>query len=224
MNLKERLKKDSQTMAALEPKARAIFVWDYYKIPILSVAAAVVLLVMGLISWAGRKDVAMYAVLLNSDAGVVQTSPEMLDQLLADAGIDMKGKTIDITADLTLGTEYNSDTDGQTIQVLAALFGISGLDVFAADQAAFDRYAVQDAFVDLSLFLEKELYETPFCKPYRYLDGNGREILGGLILTGGALHEAGYYHGETVIGVAANAQNLEEAVAFVRRLLVAAAD
>ena len=224
MNLKARLKKDRQTMAALEPKARAIFVWDYYKIPILSVAAALVLLVMGLISWAGRKDVAMYAVLLNSDAGVVQTSPEMLDQLLADAGFDMKGKTIDITADLTLGTEYNSDTDGQTIQVLAALFGISGLDVFAADQAAFDRYATQDAFVDLSLFLEKDLYETSFCSPYRYLDGNGREIVGGLILTGGALHEAGYYHGEVVVGVAANAQNLEEAVAFVRQLLMAAAD
>ena len=223
MKLKDRLNKDRQTLRALAPKERAVFIWDYYKIPILAAACTLVLLVMALVSWAGRKDIAMYAVFLNSDAGVVQTQPEKLDALLAEAGMDMDGRTIDITADLTLGTGYNSDTDGQTIQVLAAMFGISGLDVFAADQASFERYAVQDAFVDLSLFLEEALYETEICRPYSYEDANGQRIVGGLVLSGGTLHEAGYYHGEVVIGVAANAQNLEEAVAFVRQLLTVAA-
>lgn len=222
MKLKARLRKDRQTLAELEPRDRAVFIWDYYKIPILSTVAALVLLVTALLSWAGKKDIAMYAVFVNSDASVVQTKPEMLDALLAEAGIDMERKTINITADLTLGAEYSNETDGQTIQVLAALFGISGLDVFAAEQETFDRYAVQDAFVDLSLFLEPELYSKNGCVPYWYTGSEGREILGGLILeTGTVLQEAGFYHGEVILGVAANAQNLEEAVAFARQLLLA---
>lgn len=220
MTLKKRLQEDLNKLRAMERKDQLVFIWDYYKIPIVSVAVALVLLVMVLTSWAGKKDIAMYAVFVNTDVSVVEPQAQMLDDLLAAAGVDMDGKTIDITADLTLGKDYSEITDGQTLQVLAAMFGISGLDVFAADQASFDRYAVQDAFVDLSLFLERELYEQEGCEPYWYTNGDGQEILGGLILKpGSALHEAGYYHTDVILGVAANAQNLEEAVAFVKQLL-----
>ena len=220
MKLKERLQSDRAVFRDLDRQERLLFIWDYYKIPILAAASALVLLVTALLSWAGKKDVAMYAVFVNSDVSVVEAKPELLDELLVLGGVDMDGKTIDITADLTLGTAYSNETDGHTIQILAAMFGISGLDVFAAEQEAFDRYAVQDAFVDLSLLLEPELYEKSGCVPYWYADSSGREILGGIILKpGSVLHQAGYYHADVVIGVASNAQNLEEAVAFVKELL-----
>ena len=219
MKLKETLKSDLKVLQSLGKQERLQFIWDYYKIPILAVTTALVLLVMVLTSWVGRKDVAMYAVFVNSDASFSQPQPEMLDDLLVAAGMDMNGKTIDLTAELTLGNNYDSE-DGQTLQVLAAMFGISGLDVFAAEQETFDRYATLDAFVDLSLFLKPELYEKAGCTPYRYTNGEGREILGGLILSpGSVLHQAGYYHKDVIIGVAANAQNLEEAVTFVTQLL-----
>lgn len=222
MKLKERLKSDRETLRKLDRQGQLLFIWDYYKIPILAAASALVLLVMVFASWMGKKDVAMYAVFVNSDAAVVQVKPELLEEVLGDA-VDMDGKAIDITADLALGKEYNNDTDGQTIQILAALFGISGLDVFAAEQETFDRYAVQDAFVDLSLFLEAELCQKNNVTPYRYVGSDGREILGGLVLhSDTVLHKAGYYHGDVVIGVASNAQNLEEAVAFVKGLLAQA--
>ena len=222
MQLKERMQADRKIFRTLNREERLLFIWDYYKIPILAAASVLVLTVMTLISWAGKKDIAMYAVFVNSDVSVVEAHPELLNALLAEAGVDMEGKAIDITADLTLGKDYSNETDGQTIQILASLFGISGLDVFAADPESFDRYAVQDAFVDLSLFLEPELYEKSGCVPYRYINGDGREILGGIVLTAeSALHEAGYYHGDVLIGVAANAQNLDEAVAFVKQLLTA---
>ncbi len=220
MKLKDRVRADREILRSLGREERLLFIWDYYKIPILAAVSAIVLLVMVLVSWAGKKGIAMYAVFVNSDASAVQTQPELLNEMLSISGVDMEGKTIDITADLTLGKDYSNETDGTTIQILASLFGISGLDVFAAEVETFDRYAVQDAFVDLSLFLEPELYEKKGCVPYWYTNGDGHEILGGLILKpGSALHIAGYYHGDVVIGVAANAQNLDEAVAFVRQLL-----
>lgn len=221
MKLKERLLTDRETLKKLNRQDRLVFIWDYYKIPILAAASALVLLVMVFASWLGKKDIAMYAVFVNSDVAVVQTRPEKLDALLVSGGVDMDGKTIDITADLTLGADYSDDTDGQTIQILAALFGISGLDVFAAEQESFDRYAVQDAFVDLSLFLEPEQYEKDGVTPYWYTGSDGREILGGIVLhPGSVLHEAGYYHADVVIGVASNAQNLDQAVTFVKQLLM----
>ena len=225
MKLKERLKADRQVYASLSRESRLLFVWDYYKIPILAAAAAVVILVMAIATWAGQRDVAMYAVFVNSDVSLVEPEPERLDALLAEGGVDMEGKAIDITADLTLGRDAFQETDGQTIQILASLFGISGLDVFAAEQQTFDRYAVQDAFVDLSLFLEPELYGITGCQPYWYESSEGRTVLGGIVLKPGSpLHEAGYYHTDVIIGVAANAENLDTAVAFVQQLLTAIAD
>ena len=223
MKLKKRLKADREILRTLNREERLLFIWDYYKIPILASVSTLVLLVMALSSWAGKKDVAMYAVFINSDVSVVQTQPERLDALLAEAGVDMEGKTVDITADLTLGKDYSNETDGQTIQILASLFGISGLDVFAAEQESFDRYVTQDAFVDLSLFLEPALYEKSGVVPYWYTGSDGREILGGIVLKpGSVLHEAGYYHTDVIVGVAANAQNLEEVMAFVKQLLMEA--
>ncbi len=225
MKFRDRLKADREVYASLSKENKILFIWDYYKIPIIGVSAALVLGLLAVLTWAGKRDVAMYAVFVNSDVSVVQTNPEQLDALLTRGGVDMEGKTIDITADLTLGRDDFQETDGQTIQVLAALFGISGLDVFAADQDAFDRYAVQDAFVDLSLFLEPELYQAAGCRPYWYENSEGRSVLGGIVLeAGSALHKAGYYHTDVVVGVAANAENLEAAVTFVQQLLIPTAD
>ena len=77
--------------------------------------------------------------------------------------------------------------------------------------------------MDLSLFLEPELYAKAGCEPYWYENADGQKILGGIILKpGSVLHEAGYFHADALIGVASNAQYLDEAVAFVEALLIAA--
>ena len=48
---------------------------------------------------------------------------------------------------------------------------------------------------------------------------DGNEIVAGIWLhEGSPLHEAGYYTGDVVIGVAANAQNLDPAVEFMKSL------
>lgn len=220
MKLIDRLKADKEIYKTLDKESKRFFIWDYYKLPIIAVGAVLLILLLALGTWAEKKDIALYAVFVNSDVSIVETKPELLNELLEQGGMDMEGKTIDITADLTLGQAYNEEADGQTIQILAALFGISGLDVFAADQTVFDRYAVQDAFVDLSLFLEPELWEKSGCGHYWYTNSDGQTILGGIILKAGSLlHEAGYYHSDVIIGVAGNAENLEAAVIFVEQLL-----
>jgi len=224
MKLNERLRADREVYASLEGKEKLYFVWDYYKIPIIALVCALVLLAVSLATGAGAKKTAMYAVFVNSAAAVTEPDPEALNSLLREGGVDMEGKAIDITANLTLGQALDESYDGQTTQVLAAMFGISGLDVFAADQAVFDRYASQDAFMDLSLLIEPELLEGFTGELYYYENSEGRTILGGLVLKPGSpLHEAGYYLDDTVIGIANTAQYAEEARIFLRQLVLACA-
>ena len=218
MKLRERLEKDRKVMAGLDRQGKLVFLWDYYKLPILAAVCALALVLVTAVTSAARRPAAMYAVLVNAASS--QGDREALDALLAEGGVDMAGRRVDVTADLRLGWAFDESGDVQTVQVLAALFGISGLDFFAADEPVFARYADQDAFLDLSLFLDRSLLERHRDDLYYYQNGDGQTVLGGVILRAGSpLHEAGYYRDNVVAGVAANAQNMEEAVVFLRRLL-----
>ncbi len=220
MTVKERLKADKKTLAGLDKTAKRQFIWDYYKMPIAAAVIIVVLAVCAVVSLATQQKTAMYAVFVNTDVTDVQRDSTVLDTLLEQGGMNMNRRTVDVTDDLYLGQEHNSMYDGQTIQVLASLFGISGLDVFAADKEVFDRYAVQDAFADLAILVDKQLLEEYSDDLYYYENSDGKMILGGIVLhPGSVLHEAGYYHDDIIIGAAVKAQNLEEAIVFIHEVL-----
>lgn len=221
MKLRERLAADRETLKRLEGKNKGRFIWDYYRIPIIVLAAVIVLGALAIGSAVGHGRCALYAVFVNADRLDTAHDPAALEALLAQGGVDMKGKRVDLTADLTLGGEQDPGDDGRTIQVLAALFGISDLDFFAADRETFDRYAVQDAFADLSKLIDPALLdERPAEDLVRYENGDGVTVTGGVVLHAGSpLHKAGYFHGDVVVGAAANAENLDAAIVLIRELL-----
>ena len=214
MRMIRSLRRDWETMKTLDRKEKCQLVWDYYKLPILALAC--LLLLGGLTAGIRLRtaDTAMYAVFVNAGEG---GKKEELDALLARSGVPMAGRTIDVAANYALRFDDPANSYADTVQVLAALFGIGDLDLFAADEAVFRAYADKGAFVDLSLFIEREdlakfaLFSEP--------GEGGREMVYGIILTAPSpLHDAGYYAGPAVIGVVANAVHLDEAVAFMKQL------
>lgn len=218
MTWRNSLRQDRETLKRLEPKARIQFIWDYYRLPIIAAAVGLALLITAVGLNLGRGEVAMYAVFVNTDQTGLEPDAALLDAVLEEAGTNMGKKHIDITANLYLG--QNGAYDGETIMVLAALFGISDLDLFAADEAVFRRYADQNAFADLSRLIEPELLAGHESDLYYYDTEDGQRVLGGIVLhPGSVLHRAGYYHADVVIGAAINGENLDEAVQFIRALL-----
>ena len=218
MTWRNSLRQDWETLKRLEPKARLQFIWDYYRLPIIAAAVCLALLAAAVGFNLGRGEVAMYAVFVNTDQTGLEPDAALLDAVLEGAGADMGKKHIDITANLYLG--QNDGYDGETIMVLSALFGISDLDLFVADEAVFRRYADQNAFADLSRLIEPELLGGHEGDLYYYDTGDGQRVLGGIVLhPGSVLHRAGYYHADVVVGAAINGENLEEAVLFIRALL-----
>ena len=203
----------------LSGRDKWLFVWDYYRIPLIAAACVMLLTAITLLTNAGREEVALYAVFVNTDVSLEEPDASALNALAEAAGIPMEGKTVDLTANLTLGQTYSEAADAQTVQVLAALYGISDLDLFAADQAVFERYAQQDAFADLSVLIDRELLAGADLYTYSV---EGKTVTGGIVLhPGSVLHRAGYYHGDVIVGAAINAEHLEEAVAMLRAMLEA---
>ena len=215
--IKNRIRRDIAHLRTLKGRRLREFIWDYYKIPIICVASFVLIFALAGVLNVSRGDIAMYAILINANEEVEST---LFDDLLADAGMELGEKTVSVTAGYKLGGEFSELYDVQTVQVLAAQFAIGDLDVFAADEPVFSSYAEQDAFVDMSLFMEPELLEKMEADLYWYENTDGVQIAGGVWLRqGSALHKAGYYSGDVLIGVVANAQNLDEAVAAVLQIM-----
>ena len=219
MKLRQRWEKDREALKKLSGRDKWLFVWDYYRIPLITAACVMLLTAITVLTNAGREEVALYAVFVNTDVSLEEPDASALNALAETAGIPMEGKTVDLTANLTLGQTYSEAADAQTVQVLAALFGISDLDLFAADQAVFERYAQQDAFADLSVLIDRELLAGADLYTYSV---EGKTVTGGIVLhPGSVLHRAGYYHGDVIVGAAINAEHLEEAVAMLRAMLEA---
>ena len=222
MRLIETLRRDRETLRTLDRKARLQMIWDYYRIPIIALLCVIVLTALTLTIRINAAGTVFYAVFINAEEGGEKAG---LEDLLTRGGVALDGRTIDVQSNYALRYDDPANGYAETVQVLAALFGIGDLDVFAADEAVFTAYADKDAFVDLSLFIEKEdlAKVQQYVRPGDGVQTRAERVEGIRLVAPSPLHEAGYYAGPVVIGVAANARNLDEALAFVKQLVKEAA-
>ena len=221
MKLSERINKDLETLKKLPDRRSKIqFVWDYYKIPIIVILTVLSLVLIIKISNIGRKDASMYVVLLNNDSSLVECDSGVFDEVLKDSSIDLKGKTVDVNDKLMLGFEDNEKADIETLQILTALFTISDLDLYVADQKYFDYFAEDGGYCDLSKLIDKQLLDKVSSDLYYLEDSNGYKYVAGIVLhKGSILHEAHYYHDDVIMGVTANANNMDVAIEFIKLML-----
>lgn len=216
MKLKEQVNQDKQTLKQLNPQQKCLFIWDYYKLPILCILLVLILAVTGITLAASSGKTALYAVLVNANN---EAAADPFTPLLEKGGKDMRTQKVSVEASYTLHYENPTDMDATTLQVLAALFGIGDLDVFAADEAVYASYAKQNAFVDLRLFISADILKAHQSDLYYSEAEDGTPIVSGLWLREGSfLHEAGYYSADVIIGVATQAQNFDDAVLAIQQI------
>ena len=220
MKLTDLIRKDREQFAKLpDRRSRLTFLWDYYKIPIIAAVSFLIILVIVLSTNLRRSDVSLYAVLVNSDSLAVECDDTVFDRLLEKSGLDLKGKKADINDRYFLGMENNDNQDGETLQVLSAMFTLDEIDLFVSDQEHFDLFAKEGAFSDLNTVIPAELQQSLEDMLYRYEDSSGKTIIGGIILKEGSpIHKAGYYHNDVILGMAANCGNAEAAQAVILSL------
>ena len=221
MRLSERLKKDREQLEKLpDQKSRLTFIWDYYRIPILTLLCVLAVSVIAAVNNIGRPKVSMYVVLLNNDSSIVKCDDTVFDRYLEKAGLDLSGKKANIAVDYSLGNEFNEAADIETLQVLTALFTVSDLDLYVSPEEYFEYFAKEDGLADLGKVIDGSLLEKHKEDLYYCDTASGNRVLAGIILRPGSpLHEAAYYHDEVIIGAVSNAANMAEAIAFISEIL-----
>ena len=212
-------RKDRETLRGLQGKKKLQFVWDYYKIPSIVIAFSAVVAVLAVFVRSPTKDTAVYIVWVNA---VSQDENSYFDDLLHAADPEFSEKFTDLNTGYSLGIEGNEASDAQTLQVLAALFGVGDLDIYIADKTYFDQYERKDAFADLSELLPEEILSQAGNRICYHVTGKGVRIPDAYVITEGSGADiAGYLRpGEKAyLGILDNAQNKENAAKLLAEMI-----
>ena len=217
--LKRSLQKDLETFKGLGKTEKLHFIWDYYKIPLFVLGMLLMILAIQLIYSAGKGKDAVYVILVNAN----EVESDLFDRYLeAETDLDMKKYHAALTTSYQFYPEddMTAETNRTTIEVLGTSFAIGDLDLLCGNQDLIDRYAVLNAFVDLRLLIDHDLLDARAEDIYYYTNENGDTIAAGIWLReGSGIRAAGYYQEDVIISVAANASNLDNALAIVRSIL-----
>lgn len=217
MTMMEQFKNDCKVVKELKGADRWEYIWDYYKIPIVSVLFVIIMVAYTVGAAMTRGEFNLYVVLVNSNPSGDKTC---MTEMLRDAGYDMDRYQVAVEANYTVHLGEGMDSDMTTLQVLAAQFSIGDLDLFVADKPVFDMYTGHSGYENVGLLLPMELKEKYADDLYSYELENGATVVGGVWLRkGSALHQAGYYSEDVIVGIASQAQNLDEALVVLTELL-----
>lgn len=213
------IQRELATLRRLKGRQRLHYIWDYYKAPLFALALAVLLIAASVLFWSADKQTALSVVLVNAYQETAGSDP-LFTELLAASGKDPERDQIEVDANFKLRFDNATEEDSYTIQALAALFGMGGMDVFVANKEVFDAYVQKDGFENLALWLPPEILEQNEHRLYRCKDTKGGEIVAGVWMDEDSpLLRRGYYPEPVLLGIASQAKNIEMAVTITSLLL-----
>jgi hypothetical protein len=171
----DRIKADYAKVKDQPRKEKLEFFWEYYKIPIVCVLLAVVLVVQGIFSLANQRDTVYSAVMLNCRLGADEK--DFLSDFYKYAGIDEETKQAAIYTDMTI-VEGRYRDNANTLQRIMAGISIRDTDFIAAPADAFHHcaYNTGNMLIDLRKFLSEEEL-TRYADRLYYIDGKVLELL-----------------------------------------------
>ncbi len=213
------IQRELSTLGRLKGRQRLNYIWDYYKLPLFALLMAVLLLAASVLFSFGKKQTVLSVVLVNAYQETVGSDP-LFDELLTVAGKSDETDQIEVDANFKLRFENATEEDGYTIQALAALFGMGGMDVFVANKEVFDPYVEKDGFENLELWLPPEVLKQNEHRLYRCTDTKGNEIVAGVWMDENSpLVRRGFFPQPVLLGIASQAKNMEMAVTITSLLL-----
>lgn len=142
---------------ALSGKAKAGYIWDYYKWPILVAVAVAALVIYFIHHYATYREPILNVIMINCNDSI-SADASGFDEFLTDHGYDPKNQPVSLTSSLHFSdSEYSMSYNDQ--QVLTMLIAAGGQDLFFGTGDVFLEYANQGALIDLSAVLSEELLE-----------------------------------------------------------------
>lgn len=156
MAIKDEIKKESVKLKDMPPKKKAEYIWEYYKIPIIIVVAAVFFIVTFIRDYRiNKRPYFIDAILINSDIGY-SADNYILNDFIKYAGVDTETYNIAVDTTISIDEEKLDQMSMANSQKVMALFAAGELDVVMGPDSIMDQYGGMDAFMDLSGVLSED--------------------------------------------------------------------
>lgn len=230
-----------KTLQDLRGKKKLQYIWDYYKLPL--IVSGIILYVIIYMAYRNLtyKEPALYAALVNVDAGDTLTK-QLSEGFLSAAGMDISESSLHLYSGLYLTDDENSAyyeyTYASQVKILATIDG-ELLDVVLMDQEAFDAFSqngylcnidellserapafyqdVRSFIVENTYVAEDNSFELQFDSSLPYSAVTEEYPMGIALSQAGFIKQAGFE--DTVyFGIVANSPRIDTALAYLQYL------
>lgn len=224
--IKDSIHEERQKLKNMSLKNRAWYIWEYYKIPIIGIVTAVVLLSsIGFSMYQNRFDTALSCVILNSLPTTEQPSVEKyLDQdfrLYAKLPEDEK-ISVDYSMNITFEEASMSEFTYAELAKLTAMISSKELDVMIGKPEVIDHYGAMGGFLNLEECLPPDLYEAVKDRLYTVQNQEtGEAVFCGLLLDEEDFAgKTGLSMEKPILCVMKNSTHTDTAVKLIRYMLM----
>ncbi|WP_235839112.1 hypothetical protein [Clostridium sp. Marseille-P2415] len=221
-NFKDILQEERSKLKDMSFKNKLWYIWEYYKIPIISVVVAIVLISsIGSAIYNNRFETAMSCIILNSrPAGEADSVNDYFEQgfrqyigLEADKEID-----VDYSMSLTFDESSMSEFTYAELAKITAMISSKELDVMIGKQDTIDHYGAMGGFTDLKEVLPGNVYDK--VKDHLYMVTNQetgeRTACGILIGETDFCEKTGLIMDEPVLAIMSNSTHTDTCVELIR--------
>ncbi|MFT4104906.1 MAG: hypothetical protein QM657_04015 [Lacrimispora sp.] len=223
--LKDSLQEEKQKLKSMSIRDRLWYIWEYYKIPILSITAALFLIgSIGSAMYQNRFETALSCFILNSRPGsdTDRLTPYFDQDFRQYAGLSEDVKVeVDSSMNLTFDESAMSELTYASLAKVTAVISTKDLDIMIGTPETASHYGSLGGFADLKEFLPADVYEK--VKDRLYMTTN--EETGETIATGILIGETdfcdrtGLIMEEPVLSVIGNSTRTDTSLKLVRYVL-----
>jgi hypothetical protein len=178
MAIRDNIKKDWESMKELSFRDKLVFVWDYYKIPLL--VALVVFFLIGsfIYEQSTSKEAVLQGIFINSSSASEYTPEHILEDFLKTQEVDTNKYYADCRTNIyyeAANRKENQDNSSlvlsnkDALQLIVSQSGAGMLDYIVGPHDGMLELAYKGYFVDLSEVLSPEQYKK-FQPYFLYLD------------------------------------------------------
>lgn len=167
MPLMDEFREEREALKHKPLKERLSYFFYYYKWYIAAAAAAVFLILSLVSQLAGRKDTALYTVLVNGSE--LAPAAAFCEGFADYLGIDPEKSQVTFDASLHINPGGHDQVTVSSSKKLMIYVASNELDIFVSDTATTELYAVNGIFYDLRDFLTED-QEARYSPYFYYVD------------------------------------------------------
>ncbi len=219
-SMKRTLKSEKEKLKTMNFKEKCVYIFDYYKFPIIAIIAAIAIISYIIYAYTHEKENYLSGICINTIIADEKV-PYLTDNFAAYANIDTKKFNINFDPSITLSANATDEYSMASMSKVTVWIYAKTLDIILSNQEFMDYFAGHGAFEDITTVLPADL--TAQLQDYFYYSANdeGQTIPVGVDISKTTFAQnLGLKSDDTFIfGIVTSSQHTDNAIEYLRYIL-----